>query len=116
MRRRLRVRSVKLKWHDTNTSLLEGVLSRGDRRLADAIELAWRRGARLESWSEHMDYKLWEEALIDSGIDMAATLHRPYQLIDRLPWDHINVKKGRTYLEKEHDRAVHQLEAMASAV
>jgi radical SAM superfamily enzyme YgiQ (UPF0313 family) len=88
MRKRLRLRSVALKCHDTNTSLLEGVLSRGDRRLADAVELAWRRGARLESWTEHMDHKLWKEALRDAGIDAAATLHDPYELSDRLPWDH----------------------------
>jgi hypothetical protein len=63
-----------------------------------------------------MDHKLWEEALRDAGIDAAATLHDPYELSDRLPWDHINVKKGRTYLEKEHDRSVLQLTAMANAV
>jgi radical SAM superfamily enzyme YgiQ (UPF0313 family) len=116
MRRRVRIKSVKLKYHDTETSLLEGLLSRGDRRVATAVELAWRRGARLESWSEHMDPKLWWDALADAGIDVEQALHRPYELVDRLPWDHINVKKGRTFLEKEHERSVVQLSAMAEAV
>jgi hypothetical protein len=49
-------------------------------------------------------------------MDFASIVHRPSALGDRLPWDHINVKKGRTYLEKEQLRAVAQLEAMAEAV
>ncbi|MEX2187994.1 MAG: radical SAM protein [Pirellulales bacterium] len=116
MRRRVRIRSVQVKYHDTETSLLEGILSRGDRRMAAAVELAWRRGSRMESWTEHMKPDLWWEALRDSDIDIEQALHQPYELLDRLPWDHINVKKGRTYLEKEHERSVVQLSAMADAV
>lgn len=115
MRRRVKIKTVKLKYHDTETSLLEGILSRGDRRVADAVELAWRRGSRLESWTEQMKPQLWWDALRDVGIDIEAALHRPYELVDRLPWDHINVKKGRTFLEKEHERSVVQLAAMADA-
>jgi radical SAM superfamily enzyme YgiQ (UPF0313 family) len=115
LRRRVRLRSVDLKCHDTETSLLEGALSRGDRRMADAVELAWRRGSRLESWSENMDARLWWQAIADCGIDANTAIHKPYELMDRLPWDHINVKKGRTFLEKEHDRSVVQLAAMAEA-
>lgn len=116
MRRRVKIKSVKLKYHDTETSLLEGILSRGDRRVAEAVELAWRRGSRLESWTEQMKAELWWDALRDAGIDIEQALHRPYELVDRLPWDHINVKKGRTFLEKEHERSVVQLSAMADAV
>ncbi|RIK82778.1 MAG: B12-binding domain-containing radical SAM protein [Planctomycetota bacterium] len=115
MRRRVKIKSVKLKYHDTETSLLEGILSRGDRRVAEAVELAWRRGSRLESWTEQMKAELWWDALRDAGIDIEQALHRPYELVDRLPWDHINVKKGRTFLEKEHERSVVQLSAMADA-
>jgi len=52
----------------------------------------------------------------DLNLDQATLLHRPYELMDRLPWDHINVKKGRTFLEKEQQRAVVQLQEMATAV
>ncbi len=103
-----------MKYHDTDTSLLEGVLSRGDRRLAPAIELAWRRGSRLEGWREHFKPSLWWESLGECGYDPAA-LHRPFPVEGRLPWDHINVKKGRAYLEKEQHRAVVQLADMAHA-
>jgi radical SAM family uncharacterized protein len=115
LREKCRMRSVQVKCHDVDTSLLEGVLSRGDRRLAPAVELAWRRGARLESWHEHLRPQLWWQALADAGVDVDATVHQPYELTDRLPWDHLNVKKGRTYLEKEQQRSVVQLEAMAAA-
>ena len=113
LKARRRLRSVWIKCHDVETSLVEGVLSRGDRRVADALELAWRRGARLDSWREHFKPDRWWQALADTGIDLEAALHRPYPLDARLPWDHLNVKKGRAYLEKEQNRSVVQLASMA---
>ena len=115
LRKKVRMKAVQIKCHDVETSLLEGVLSRGDRRVAEAIEIAWRNGARLDSWYERMKPELWWNALDEAGIDVERMLHEPYELSARLPWDHVNVKKGRTYLEKEHNRAVVQLEAMAEA-
>jgi radical SAM family uncharacterized protein len=115
IKRRVRIRSVTVKCHDVETSLLEGLLSRGDRRVADVVELAWRRGARLDSWSENLKPELWWQALADCGLNLDDIVHRPVELMSRLPWDHINVKKGRTYLEKEQNRSVLQLAAMANA-
>ncbi len=115
LRDKCRFRSVSVKYHDTDTSLLEGVLSRGDRRVSEAVELAWRRGSRLDSWREHLNPKLWWDVLAETGIDVEAAVHRPHALDARLPWDHINVKKGRSYLEKEQNRSVLQLTEMASA-
>lgn len=112
---RRRIRSVSVKCHDVETSLLEGALSRGDRRMAEAIELAWRRGARLDSWSERIQPDLYWQAMAECGIDIDATIHRPYAIEAKLPWDHVNVKKGRAYLEKEQRRAVVQLSEMATA-
>jgi radical SAM superfamily enzyme YgiQ (UPF0313 family) len=121
LKRRVKIRSVRVNCHPVETSMLEGLLSRGDRRLADVVELAWRRGARLDSWAERLDADLWWQALADvgqdrPGTDFASTVHRPSALGDKLPWDHINVKKGRTYLEKEQLRSLAQLDAMAGAV
>ena len=115
LKERVRLRSVTIKCHDVDTSLLEGVLSRGDRRIGAAIELAWKRGARLDSWNEQLDAERWWKAIEDCGINVDQVLHEPYQLIDKLPWDHINVKYGRTFLEKEQTRSVVQLESMADA-
>jgi radical SAM family uncharacterized protein len=115
LKRRVKIRNVQVKCHNVETSLLEGLLSRGDRRVAEVVELAWRRGARLDSWTEHLKAELWWQAIVDCGLDFEQIVHRESAIGDRLPWDHINVKKGRTYLEKEHDRSVLQLTAMADA-
>jgi radical SAM family uncharacterized protein len=107
-----RLNCVKLKCHDVETSLLEGVLCRGDRRLGAAIELAWRRGARFDAWAEHFDPRLWRQALADSGIDVEQILHTPYPAGARLPWDHIGIRQGRAYLEREHLESARQLARM----
>jgi len=116
MRRRQRVKAVQLKATDIGVSMLECLLSRGDRRIADIVEHAWRAGARLDAWYEHFNAERWWTAMRELGLDLDAALHRPYALMDRLPWDHINVKKGRTFLEKEQQRAELQLAEMAAAV
>jgi radical SAM superfamily enzyme YgiQ (UPF0313 family) len=115
LRQRRQLRAVTVKCHDIETSLLEGVFSRGDRRVAEAIELAWQRGARMDSWREHFRADRWWTALADAGIDAQRVLHEPYAIEDQLPWDHVNVKYGREFLEKEQNRAVVQLESMAHA-
>lgn len=110
-----KIRSVNISCHDVETSLLEGVLSRGDRRTCEAVELAWRRGARMDGWTEMLDPQRWWQALHDSQIDIERQVHEPYELMAKLPWDHVNVKYGRDYLAKEQTRSVTQLEAMANA-
>lgn len=110
-----KIRSVNIKCHSIETSLLEGILSRGDRRTCEAVELAWRRGARLDGWTEMLDPQRWWQALHDSQIDIHRQLHEPYGLTDKLPWDHVNVKYGREFLAKEQTRSVTQLTAMADA-
>ena len=115
LRRRKRLRSVELRCHDVETSLLEGVLSRGDRRVGKAIELAYRRGARLDAWREHFKADLWWQSLRDAGVDVEQILHRPYAPSDWLPWDHIVLHQDRCYLEQEWQRAT-ALEPSRSAV
>ncbi|MHB8969238.1 MAG: TIGR03960 family B12-binding radical SAM protein [Pirellulaceae bacterium] len=103
---------VQIKRHDIETSLLEGLLSRGDRRLGDVIELAWRRGARMDSWREQFHAQRWWEALADTGLDAQTLLHQPFRVDQSLPWDHMNVKCGHEFLEKEQLRSVAQLTHM----
>jgi radical SAM family uncharacterized protein len=104
-----RLRCVKIKCHDIDTSLLEGVLCRGDRRVGEAIELAWRRGARFDAWAEHFDPDLWWQALADSGVDVEKILHLPCPAGAPLPWDHIGICQGRPFLEREYLAAATQL-------
>jgi hypothetical protein len=74
-----------------------------------AIELAWRRGARFDAWSDQHRPELWRHALAETGIDVDAVLHRPYPLDAPLPWDHVGIRQGRAYLAREHRLAAEQL-------
>ena len=112
LHRRKRLRSVKLKCHDVESSLLEGVICRGSRRTGEAIELAWRRGARFDAWSDKLQPELWWRALAETGIDVDQTLHVPYPIDARLPWDHIAIHQGRAYLEREQNRSAAGLSEM----
>jgi radical SAM family uncharacterized protein len=116
LRSRCRVRAVTIKQHDIETSLLEGILTRGDRRVAPALHEAWKRGARLDGWKECFNPKLWWKVFADLGIDVPFYSQRQRPISEVLPWDHVNVKKGRAYLEKEQERSVVQLGVMAEAV
>jgi radical SAM family uncharacterized protein len=113
LRRRRRIRSVTVKQHDIECSLLEGILTRGDRRIAPALEEAWRRGCRLDGWRECFRPEVWWQTFADLGIDTAWYSQRNRPMSELLPWDHVNVKKGRAYLEKEQTRSLMQLEVMA---
>ncbi|HYV38186.1 MAG TPA: TIGR03960 family B12-binding radical SAM protein [Gemmataceae bacterium] len=115
MRGRSRIKSVKIKQHDVAVSLLEGILTRGDRRIAPAIEEAWRRGCRLDGWRECFKPEIWWQTFADLGIDPTWYSQRARPLDEVLPWDHVNVKKGREYLEKEQNRSLLQLQVMADA-
>jgi radical SAM superfamily enzyme YgiQ (UPF0313 family) len=115
LRQRCRLRAVRIKQHDIECSLLEGILTRGDRRIAPALEEAWRRGARLDGWRECLRPEVWWQTFADLGIDTTWYSQRSRSIDERLPWDHVNVKKGREYLEKEQQRSLVQLEVMADA-
>jgi len=115
MRSKVRLRSVQIKQHDIETSLLEGILTRGDRRVSPVLYEAWKRGARMDGWRECFKPELWWQAFRDLGVDPAFYSHRQRPKEEVLPWDHVNVKKGRAYLEKEQDRSVIQLQVMADA-
>jgi radical SAM family uncharacterized protein len=115
MKQRCRNRNVKIKQHDVECSLLEGILTRGDRRVAPALEEAWRRGCRLDGWTECFRPEIWWQTFADMNIDPAWYSQRNRPMEEVLPWDHVNVKKGREYLEKEQNRSLVQLQVMANA-
>ncbi len=115
LHRRKRNKLVKIKQHDIETSLLEGILTRGDRRVAPGLYEAWKRGARMDGWKECFQPELWWQSFKDLGIDVDFYRTRQRSVEEKLPWDHVNVKKGRAYLEKEQERSVIQLRVMAEA-
>ncbi len=89
-------------WHDAETSFLEAVFARGDRRLAPLLEKAWQLGCRFDGWSEHFSYISWQQAFNELGIDPEAYANRSYSYTDPLPWDHINCGVEKEALIQEH--------------
>ncbi len=80
---------VKVKTHGFARSWLEAVFARGDRRLAKAIERAWRDGARFDAWDECFDFEKWQHAFAAENIDAAWYANRPRSADEIFPWDHI---------------------------
>lgn len=115
MRSKCTLRFVKIKQHELDRSMLEGLLTRGDRRIAQVILEAYQRGARLDAWNECFRPDLWWQVVQDLGIDFGFFVHRQRPATEKLAWDHVNVKKGRDYLEKEQQRSIIQLGVMAVA-
>lgn len=97
-------RNAKLKWNDAKLSYLEGVLSRGDRRLAAVIEQAWLLGARLDAWSEHFRLDLWRQAAAGCGLDLDWYLRRR-QRDEVLPWQHLDAGIDPGFLGRELEKA-----------
>ncbi len=96
---------IDLKWHDAGISHVEGILSRGDRRLGDVIEAAWKNGARFDGWDEKFDLGRWERALDACGVDRNLYLQtRPVDA--RLPWDHLDIGLEDGFLAWEYRRAL----------
>lgn len=89
LKQNLRGRGVEFRWHDAKTSILEGVFSRGDKRLSKVIEEAWKLGCRLDAWSENFKFELWEQAFQNCNISMDEYLASiPEDKI--LPWSNIS--------------------------
>jgi radical SAM family uncharacterized protein/radical SAM-linked protein len=105
LREEARATGVKLKMHDSEGSWLEGVLARGDRRLADVIEHAWRHGARFDSWEEKLLPEAWADAFDACGVSPAMFLGT-LPLGARLPWDHIDVGLEDGFLAREYRKAL----------
>ena len=106
---RLRQKNIQTKWNSAAQTWLEGVFSRGDRRLAPVLLEAYRRGCRLDAWSEHMRLEPWREAFAAAGVDPDFYL-RERRLEELLPWDHVDCGVSRDFLLAERARADQGLE------
>jgi radical SAM family uncharacterized protein/radical SAM-linked protein len=96
---------IDLKTHDARESVLEGVFARGDRRLADSIEEAFRNGARFDSWEEHLKLDVWQRAFEKFQVDTGRYLGT-FPVNGRLPWDHIDIGLEDGFLAREYRRAL----------
>ncbi len=89
LKRRLRSRRVKLRWHDVDTSFMEAAIARGDRRLGAVLLRAWEKGARFDAWSEHFRSDLWMDSFKECGLDPHFYACRTRPPGEQLPWAHI---------------------------
>lgn len=99
-------KGIDLSWHDAEVSLLEGAMARGGREVADAIEIAWRNGARFDAWTERFSLPRWREAFSLAGLDLNETAARSFARHDVLPWTHISAGVSPAYLWKEYERSL----------
>ena len=105
LRDHMRGRSIRYNWHDSQTSFLEAVFARGDRKVAEVIETAWRSGAKFDAWSEGFDFDRWLEAFSACGVDPAFYANRVRDKDERFPWDVTSVGVSRQFLWRERERA-----------
>ena len=105
LRENMTARNVVYNWHDAETSEIECVLSRGDRRIGPVIEEVWRQGGTLEAWSDFFRYDRWVNALEKCGVDPAFYTTRERGEDEVMPWDHINMGVTKQHLRRERDQA-----------
>ena len=105
LRANVTTKKISLSTHDNRISFLEAVLARGDRRLCDVLEAAWRGGSRLDAWSEYFSYDNWMNAFAECGLDPAfyANRRRPFEEV--LPWDHLDYGVSKEFLIRENKKA-----------
>ena len=97
----LNQKSIKYNWHEADLSVLEGVLARGDRRVADVIVKAYEKGCMYDSWSEHFHNEKWLEAFEECGVDIGFYTTRPRELDEIFPWDFIDCGVTKEFLKRE---------------
>ncbi len=102
----LRRRGIRLSWQEPKMSLLEAVMSRGDRRLGKVIHRAWQLGASFDGWSEHFNYETWLRAFDEAGIDPNFYTQRERPLDEPLPWAHIDTGITPAFLKREYKSAL----------
>lgn len=99
-------RKIKVNYHDSATSVLEGVFAKGDRRLGRVIETAFERGAFFDTWEEYFDYDRWMQAFADCGIDPDFYNYREMALDEVTPWSHLDVGVSHSHLVREYQKAL----------
>ena len=105
VRAQLNQKSIRYIYHEADISLLEGFLARGDRKCAEVIEKAYRKGAIFDAWSEYFRKDAWEEAFAETGIDVSFYACRKRSTDEILPWDFLDIGVTKKFLIREWERA-----------
>ncbi len=99
-------KSLKYNWHDAEVTVLEGVMARGDRKVGQVIEEAYRLGCLYDSWTESFHNELWMKAFENTGVDLEFYTRRERKEDELFPWDFIDIGVTKTFLRKEWERAI----------
>lgn len=105
LREAINTKTVTYNWHDGDTSFLEAVLARGDRRLGKVLECAWRKGAKLDAWEDYFSLARWQEAFAECGVDPAFYAYRRREKDEIMPWLMISSGVTENYLWREYENA-----------
>jgi radical SAM family uncharacterized protein len=106
LKEHLRGPGFKLNWNNYQETLLEAVLSRGDRRLGATIHRAWQLGARFDGWSDQFKVEAWRQAFRETGLEVGFYAQRARSLDEGLPWDHIDVGVTKRYLACDYEASL----------
>ena len=101
MKEMLNRKSLRYNWHEADLTVLEGVLARGDRKVAAVIEEAYKNGALYDSWSEHFHNEIWMQAFETCGVDIDFYTTRERSLDEVFPWDFIDVGVTKDFFKRE---------------
>ncbi|SDM05622.1 radical SAM family uncharacterized protein [Nonomuraea maritima] len=99
-------RAIGYRYHDGKPSIVEGLLSRGDRRVGAVIRAVWEDGGRFDGWSEHFSYERWMAAAEQAGVDVSWYTTREREENEVLPWDHLDAGLDREWLWQDWQEAV----------
>ena len=105
LREAIKTKTVAYNWHDSDTSFLEAVLARGDRRMGKVLETAWRKGAKLDAWEEYFSLERWMEAFDECGLDPHFYANRVREKDEVMPWSMISSGVTEAYLWRELQQA-----------
>ena len=105
VREQLNHKSIKYNWHEADMTLLEGVLSRGDRRVGQALLKVYEKGGIFDAWSEYFDYQRWVDAFEECGVDMDFYTLRERDIDEIFPWDFVDVGVTKQFLKREWQNA-----------
>ena len=105
MRGLLNHRSLSFQYHDAQTTILEGLLARGDRMLSKVLYDVYRKGAIFDAWTEWFDYEKWMQALLEDDIDIGFYTTRERELDELFPWDFIDAGVTKEFMKREYLKA-----------
>ena len=104
----LNQKRIKYNWHEADVSIIEGILARGDRKLADAIEMIYKKGCIFDSWTEYYKNDIWLESLAECGLDPAFYTTRERSLDEIFPWDFLDCGVTKEFLMREWKKALNE--------